>query len=148
MAARPVGGVDHHGRVRVVLERRDLWRYLTLGAPLLVAAATTMAVVGVPRIPIMAPLYAVGVVLPGCGLGRATVALARGDVATAWAYNPASFVLAAAVVGSLVRSGIGLSTRRWVHVRVHADRRLALVAAVAVALLWIRQWQQADLLIT
>jgi hypothetical protein len=38
---------------------------------------------------------------PGCGMGHALLALARGDLAAAWAFNPRSFLVAplSALVG-------------------------------------------------
>lgn len=130
----------------MTVDRRDAWRFLTVAGPSLLVAVAVMAVVGLPRVPVMAPLYAVGIVLPGCGLGRATVALARGDLALAWAYNPASFVVAAGLAALAVRTALGAGGGRWVHVHVRPNGPVMVALAIAVGALWVRQWLNADLL--
>lgn len=131
--------------------REDRWRAVTFGGPTVAVLAVGLAAFGIPSTPFMQPLYALGLVLPGCGLTRGTVALASGDPAMAWDYNPASFVVAAGVVAAVARDVAFITVRRWVHVRVHASPTtlsVALgVAIIAVALLWVRQQAHADLLI-
>ena len=137
--------------ISVDASREDRWRAVTFGGPAVALVAGAFAVFGIPSTPFMEPLYAVGLVLPGCGLTRGTVALASGDPATAWAYNPASFAVAAGVVAAVARGLVFITVRRWVHLRVDASRTTVtvalIVAIIAVALLWVRQQAHADLLI-
>lgn len=137
--------------ISVDVSREDRWRAVTFGGPAVAVIAAAFAAFGIPTTPFMEPLYAIGLVLPGCGLTRGTVALASGDPAMAWAYNPASFVVAAAVVAAVARDVVFIAVRRWVHVRVDASQPTLsvglVVAIIAVALLWVRQQAHADLLI-
>lgn len=132
--------------MHVSVDRRDAWRFLTVAGPTVLVAVALLSVVGLPKVSIMAPLYAVGVVLPGCGLGRGTVALARGDVAQAWMYNPASFAVVAGLAALAVRTAFGAAAGRWVHVHVRANGPVMVALAIAVGALWVRQWLNADLL--
>ena len=95
----------------------------------------------------MQPLYALGIVLPGCGLTRGTVALLKGDFSAAWAYNPASYLLVVMLVAVLVRAVVGVKCGRWLHVRLRPSPALLGVVAVAVGLLWLRQQRSVELLI-
>lgn len=111
-----------------------------------VGAAGVLAVVGIPDLPLMWPLYRLGIVLPGCGLTRGTVALAEGDLAGAWRWNPASYLVAAAGATLVVRAVAGHLTGRWAHLRVTWRRWHLAAAGLATALLWVNQWRQAELL--
>lgn len=128
------------------MARRDRWPLATVAAVGVLTAAVAFRFVGIPDVPLMQPLYALGVVLPGCGLTRATVALVGGDLSTAWAYNPASYVVAVAVSAALVRAGAGVAFGRWVHVRLRASPALFGAVALAVGVLWLRQQRSAELL--
>lgn len=125
----------------------DRWKPATVGGLLAGPAAVVLAVFGIPPSPFMAPLYAIGVVLPGCGLTRAMVALVSGDLATAWAFNPASFPLALTIAALVVRSVVGLTTGRWLHARFRLSPAVLAATVIGGALLWIRQQGNADLLI-
>lgn len=135
------------GTLTFDVDTTDRWKPATLGALLAAPAAVVLAVFGIPPSPFMAPLYAIGVVLPGCGLTRAMVALVSGDMATAWAFNPASFALASAIVAGVVRSVVGFTTGRWLHARLRLSPPVVAAIVVSGALLWIRQQGNADLLI-
>lgn len=126
--------------------RDDRLRWLTAATAVLTVAAPVMAVVGIPPLPIMWPLYRVGIVLPGCGLTRGVVALARGDVVGAWQWNPASLAVGALALAGLARSAIGVRRGRWLHIWVRPRWWLISAGTVAVAALWLRQYEHADLL--
>lgn len=126
----------------------DRWHPLTVGAGVVLAAAPIFALVGIPRLPLMWPLYELGIVLPGCGLTRGVVALARGDLAGAWRWNPASFVVVAAVAATLVRTAAGIASGRWLHALGRPRRWMIVAAGLLVVALWVRQQSNADLLIT
>src|SRR6266568_964455 len=134
--------------VELVWAGTDRWPqlgYLAAGGLLAVAA---MAVVGLPPVDLHGPLHYLGVMDPACGLTRGVVALARGRLATAWTYNPASPLVLAGGVGALVRLVIGRRTGRWLEVRIapHRRRLAMLLAALALLGLWANQQQHAALL--
>jgi hypothetical protein len=79
--------------VRLRWARAD--RHPTL-APLAAAgllAAGLLAVVGLPPVDLHRPLHHLGIMDPLCGMTRGTVALLRGQLGQAVAYNPASPLL-------------------------------------------------------
>ncbi|MBB2499926.1 MULTISPECIES: DUF2752 domain-containing protein [Amycolatopsis] len=133
---------------RVEWSVRDSHRPWTLCAVVASAAAVGLRVAGLPPVDVHGPLHYLGVMDPLCGGTRAAFLLLSGDAAGAARYNPIVFPLAAIAAGLLVRAGIGVACRRWLEIRLPAGWRRALLAAlaVAVALLWIRQQAEADLL--
>jgi len=137
--------------LRLRWERAD--RHPTL-APLAAAgllaaailAAAILAVVGLPPVDLHGPLHRVGVMDPLCGMTRGTVALLRGRLSRAVAYNPASPLLVAGALLALGRWLVGRLTGRWLEV---AFRRTPLTLGIAAALvlaLWINQQAHAALL--
>ena len=128
------------------VKARDGMRAWTVGSLVVAAAAAVFAVVGAPRVPVMWPLYRLGIVLPGCGLTRGVVALADGDVAGAWRWNPASPLVALGVAAGVVRAGAGSATGRWLTVRIASRWWMVASGVAAVALLWVNQWSHAELL--
>jgi len=126
------------------LAGEDGLRAWTIGSLVVATAAAVFAVVGIPSVPVMWPLYRLGVVLPGCGLTRGVVAVARGDLAAAWRWNPASLLVVLAVFGGVARAAVGVATQRWLAVRVVPRPWLLALGAVAVAVLWANQWVHAD----
>lgn len=145
----PPSPVAAPGRtVTVALTSLDRLRPLTIGALVIAAAAPVFAAAGIPPVPLMWPLYRLGVVLPSCGLTRGVVALARGDLAAAMEWNPASPLAAVAAAIGLLRAAVGAATGRWLHVLVQPRWWLLVVATVAVALLWVNQWNHAGQLMS
>lgn len=146
-AARLHGRTAGPGRLLEVSHTAgDGLRPLTVASVGVAVAGPVFAVTGVPPIPLMWPLYRVGVVLPGCGLTRGLVALAGGDVAAAWRWNPASFLVALVVVLGLARAVGARASGRWVQVRVEWRWWLVALSAGAVGALWINQWSHAQVL--
>jgi len=140
VAAAPSGSV-RPAIARWWVAERDHWRAASVLAPAAGVAAVLFAVVGIPPLPMMAPLHEVGLVTPTCGLTRASVALAEGRLARAFAFNPASFVLAVGVAALCLRGVVGATTGRWLHATVRPTRVVVAVAVIAVVVLWV--WQQA-----
>jgi hypothetical protein len=68
------------------------------------AGAAAVGVVIALRIPVCPTATLFGIPCPGCGLTRATLALFRGDVATALHFHPLVFVLTPLVVGLTLNS--------------------------------------------
>ena len=126
------------------LSGEDGMRVWTFGSLVVALAAVAFAVVSIPPVPLMWPLYRLGVVLPGCGLTRGVVAVVRGDLAGAWGWNPASPLVVLAVAAGIARAAVGTATGRWLTVRIAPRPWLLGVAGAAVVLLWINQWAHAD----
>ena len=80
-----------------------------------------------------------GLSCPGCGLTRSFISLARGDVAAAWAYNPAGLLLFAIVVFQVPFRALQLWRIRRGLPEVIMNRT-GLVALAAVAVVLIGQW--------
>lgn len=134
------------GPPRLTLESTDRHRAWTIAAGLYATGAIVLAIVGLPPIDWHSPLHYVGIMDPACGGTRATYALAHGDLATAWRYNPGVPVLAFAMVGAAARAAAGWVTGRWVTV-VGVRRRWAVaLLLVSLVALEINQQLHADLL--
>lgn len=115
------------------------------------AAASTMAVFGLPPVDLHGPLHHIGIMDPLCGGTRAAFYTARGDFALAWRYNPLGVLVVAGALVLVVRTAVGLITRRWLTMTLSWTRRrwwLATVTALLLlAALAVRQQLRADLLI-
>ena len=127
---------------------RDEYLGASTCAMVLLAAAAVFSKTGVPKTPLMWPMYRVGVVLPSCGLTRAVTAVFRGDLHRAWMFNPASFLVVAVAAALTLRLVIGIATGHWIALpSVAATPRFVLVLlAAATAGLWINQQAHAGLL--
>jgi hypothetical protein len=114
----------------------------------MLAAAAVLAVVGLPDVPMMWPMYRLGVVFPSCGLTRGIVAIFRGEFGLAWRFNPASFVAAVGALALAAQLLIGRHAR-WTRRAVSPmERRIGVGGVVAaVVLLWIHQQVNADFVI-
>lgn len=83
--------------------------------------------------------HGLGLMAPTCGLTRAGLALLRGDLATAWTYNPAIFLVAPLAATLLARFAAGVVAGRWLTVRVYTSSVGRLVGAALVIALWLNQ---------
>jgi hypothetical protein len=134
------------GVLCVRVAREDRHRML---APLAAGGLLTagmLAVVGLPPVDLHGPLHYLGIMDPLCGMTRGTVAVLRGQLELAWAYNPASPLLVAGATLTLVRWVAGRMTGRWLEVRVHPSRVAWAAGAIAVLVLWSNQQAHAALL--
>ncbi|MGH3665143.1 MAG: DUF2752 domain-containing protein [Egibacteraceae bacterium] len=125
---------------------RDGHRFLTWSAVLGLAAAVLLAAFGMPPVELHGPLHYLGIMGPLCGMTRGVAAFTRGDLALAWAYNPASLLLvpgAAVVIG---RAAYGCVTGRWLQARIRFDPRIRTFVVVGVALLTVPQQLHVELL--
>jgi hypothetical protein len=116
--------------------------------PALVAAVCAVAFAALGRIPFSLPMptHLVGAVCPTCGLTRGTVALARGDLALAFRYNPLSLVVPVVVAALGVRQVVGWTRGRWVNVRFRPSRLSWASGVVGLAVLWAYQQAHASFL--
>jgi uncharacterized protein DUF2752 len=108
-------------------------RLLEVGAPF-VSMVAIVALAGVLRLPLCLAA-SLGLSCPGCGLSRAALALARGDVAAAMHHHPLSPIavpLLALAVGWLAATYV--VTGRARHTRLCV--RVILVAALALVVVW------------
>ena len=119
-------------------------RWLTTGAIGGVILAFVLAAIG--GFPFDMPMFThgFGLVEPTCGLTRGSTAIARGDFATAWQYNPAAFVVMAFGVAGVVRTVVGFTTHRWITVSWRTGRLGWIVMGLAFIALWAYQQQHAD----
>ena len=132
--------------VRLRWERED--RYPTL-APLAAAgllAAAILVVVGLPPVDLHGPLHYLGIMDPLCGMTRGTVALLRGQLGRAWAYNPASPLLVAGALLALGRWLVGRLAGRWLDATLRRTPLTVGLTAALVLVLWVNQQAHAALL--
>lgn len=112
------------------------------------AAAATLAVYGMPPIGIHLPTHGWGIMGPTCGMTRGVAATVRGELAGAWAYNPASPLLVGGALASVARAGVGVTTGRWLDLRLRVTRGGWAVLAVLLAALTVNQQANATLLLS
>jgi len=133
-------------RVHISWADRDGARDLSIITLVGIALAAVMAVFGLPPLNIHGPQHFIVIMDPLCGMTRAVRFLALGDIARAVHYNPASPLLALFAAVMLVRLAAGLSTHRWLDVRVHRSLGLRVALGMLIAMLWINQQAHAALL--
>ncbi len=112
-----------------------------------VLAAVVLAVIGGFPFDTPMPTHSFGWVEPSCGLTRGSTAIARGDFATAWHYNPASFLVMGFGLMGIVRTAVGYVTGRWINVSYKPGRLALSLAAIAFFGLWAYQQTNADFII-
>lgn len=127
------------------VDRHPVLIWLAIGG---LALATILAVFGMPPVSIHAPTHDWGIMSPTCGLTRGVAAATRGDLATAWAYNPASLLLVGGAIASIARALVGSATGRWVNLRPAITRGGWIGVALAVVALEVNQQASAALLMT
>ncbi len=130
--------------VTLCVEERDRLKWVGHVAMGGLAAAGALAFFGPLPFDIPMPTHAIGWVEPTCGLTRGSTAIARGDLALAWRYNPASFLVIGVGVLGIVRLVWGVVTGRWLNARCHLRPLAWAAVAVAVAVLWAHQQGNAQ----
>lgn len=131
----------------LAVEDTDRMRWVTRLTLAGVIAAVVLAVIGGFPFDTPMPTHAFGWVEPTCGLTRGSTAIARGDFATAWHYNPASFLVMGFGLLGIARTIAGFTTHRWVNVAYRPGRLTWTLAAVAFFGLWAYQQTNADFII-
>lgn len=118
-------------------------RLALLGVPLVSAAA----LVGLPPVDLHGPLHYLGVMGPTCGITRGVMWTARGELARAWQFNPASLLVLPAMAALLIRATLGRVRGRWLNLTVRWRPWLWIVPAILLLLLAIRQQLNAEFLL-
>ena len=134
------------GVLRLGWAREDRYRPLAPLAASGLLVAGVLAMVGLPSVDVHGPLHYLGIMDPLCGMTRGTVAVLRGQLGRAFAYNPASPLLVAGATLVLGRWVVGRLTGRWLEVRLHQGLVAWGVGVVAVLVLWVNQQAHAALL--
>lgn len=148
MTRRPALDRSGFGVVGVQL-RWDHDDSLTWSAPLAfggLAAASLLAIFGMPPVNLHGPLHFIGVMDPLCGMTRGVAASMRGDLLTAWRFNPASPLVPILGLTAIARWAYGRLVGRWLTVRYRRTTISTTMIAVAVVALEINQQMHADLL--
>ncbi len=109
-----------------------------------VALAGVLALVGLPPLGLHSPPHYLGVMGPTCGLTRGSVALARGSLAEAVRFNPASPLVLVGGLALLGRAAVGAVSGRWLDVRVHLGRAGWLLAGALGVALAVNQQLHVD----
>ncbi|UQA91085.1 DUF2752 domain-containing protein [Streptomyces halobius] len=136
-------------RIHLGWETRNIrwWRWGAAGTVVVLAGAA-MAVWGMFPVDLHGPGHYAGIMAPTCGLTRSVVAVFRGDVVTAWRYNPLGLLVAFASFAFLARLVAGAVVGRWPVLRVRPGRAGWILLGLALVALEIRQQGQAELLMT
>lgn len=132
--------------LRIWMNDVDRHRTLTRLAVAGLAVGVALAIFGLPPMDIHSPLHHLGIMDPACGMTRGTRLTLRGDYAGAMEYNPAAPLVPLGGLALVARWAVGRITGRWVDLSVRWTPPLVAVTAVALALLWIRQQANVDLL--
>lgn len=133
--------------MKVAVAGTDDMRWLSWLSVIGLVSAIVLAVIGGFPLDTPMPTHAFGLVEPTCGLTRGSTAIARGDLALAWRYNPASFLVMAFGVAGIIRLAVGMTTHRWVNVSVRPRRVGWLVLLAAFVGFWVYQQTNAEFII-
>lgn len=135
------------GTISATIGTEDRLKSLTRLAVGGLGLAVLLAALGGFPVDIPMPTHAFGWVEPTCGLTRGSTAIARGDFALAWRYNPASLLVMALGVGGAVRVGIGRVTGRWLNVRTSLRPLGWVLVVLTVVVLEFHQQSNANFII-
>lgn len=118
-------------------------RLALIGIPL----AIVLAVVGLPPVDIHGPLHYLGIMGPTCGMTRGVMWTARGELAQAWQFNPASLLVIPTILGLTGRAVYGRFTGRWLNLHIRWRSWLWIIPGLLIILLTIRQQLNIDFLL-
>ncbi len=127
-------------------DQDDAFPWLSPLAACGLVAATLLAIIGMPPVNLHSPLHFMGIMDPFCGMTRGAAATMRGELLTAWRFNPASPLILLLGVAALVRTGCGRFAGRWLTVDYRRTTISTALIAIAVVALEINQQLNADLL--
>lgn len=136
--------------LRLSWQPNDRHRWLTGLSIAALAAATAMAIFGLPPLDLHGPLHYLGVMDPLCGGTRAARYTMRGDLTLAWQYNPLGILSVIAAALLVLRALVGFLTSRWLTMAVAwtpMRRRVAIAIGIALFVgMAVRQQLRAGLL--
>jgi len=135
------------GSLGVSVEDRDAMRWWTGLSITGLAAAVLLAVIGGFPFDTPMPTHSFGWVEPTCGLTRGSTSIARGDLALAWQYNPASFAVVAFGLAGIIRVAVGMVSGRWIRVSIRLRAAGWVVLAAGFVALWAHQQSNATFII-
>lgn len=118
-------------------------RLALIGIPLV----ALLAILGLPPIDIHGPLHYLGIMGPTCGMTRGVMWTARGDLARAWQFNPASLLIIPTMIGLTGRAIYGRIAHRWLNLHIRWRPWLWIIPAALILLLSIRQQLNVGLLL-
>jgi hypothetical protein len=122
-------------------------RWLTTLSLAGVATAIVLALIGGLPFDIPMPTHSFGWVEPSCGLTRGSTAIARGDFATAWQYNPAAFVIMSLGVAGILRTIVGSATGRWINMTWRPGKTALVIGILVLIGWWAYQQTNAEFII-
>lgn len=134
-------------RWQITVGQHDESRWITYLATIGVITAVVFALIGGFPFDTPMPTHSFGWVEPTCGLTRGSTAIARGDFALAWRYNPAAFLVMGFGLAGVVRTVLGWTTHRWVNVKLRPSPWWMAIVVVLFFALWFYQQQNADFII-
>ena len=134
-------------RWQMAIGRQDECRWITYMATIGVVTAVVFALIGGFPLDTPMPTHGFGWVEPTCGLTRGSTAIARGDFALAWQYNPAAFLVMGFGLFGVVRTIAGWTTHRWVNIKVRPGPVANLIGVACFIALWAYQQQHAEFII-
>lgn len=135
------------GSRAVAVGNRDAMAWMTWLSAIGLATAAVLALIGGLPVDIPMPTHRFGWVEPSCGLTRGSTAVVRGDISTAWRYNPLSFAVVTFGIFGVARAVVGTVTGRWVNVRIRPSKRTLVGLVVALVAFWAYQQTNADFII-
>lgn len=137
--------------IRLFWGGTDLHAGITGVAVAATLAALALALWGLPPVDLHGPLHRYGIMDFLCGGTRAAHFTVKGEWALAWYYNPLGPLVVVGAGLMVLRTTVGMTTRRWLNVTVAWTSRRRWTAfgvcAVAVAVLTVRQQLMADVLL-
>lgn len=128
-------------------EQVDAHPYLAVPAAVGLVVVIVLAIFGMPPVNLHGPLHFARVMDPMCGMTRAVALLARGNLARAIWYNPASPAVLLGGVAVLARGVYGRRSGRWLNVSLRSPTRVTVVVML-VAALEVNQQLHADRLLS
>lgn len=112
-----------------------------------ISLVALLAAFGLPPIDIHGPLHYLGIMGPTCGMTRGVMWTARGDLARAWQFNPASLLVIPTMIAVTGRAVYGKITSRWLNLHIRWRPWLWIIPALLILMLSVHQQLNVELLL-